>query len=417
MIKKITPSNIKQHTECVGSFALSYDIPYPPSSPQALSGTETSLLLEKTLPLYFDKSFNILKPDFKDTAGTEITEDSRLLRVLEVVDFLKNWRNEVLEVYPEAQFIYFAQEINLNCFKLANGYLIGKPDIVIAWSCSNLINISVFDLKDGQTPVYADNNPQLLCYSAGLINQLMYEFNYPLNKFNFIHNTILQPRINNYSSTVLQLEELKEKIKELKSKAEESYSLVDKPLEIVYQKLSPSESACKYCLAKTRCPAILDVNKDVLLPVVNDNKIVSAPVFIDSLSKAQKINILKYSKILEEVIEIVKKDIKSKMLAGEEFEDFKLVKSRSDIDTWNSDVSYRVLGLKELGVEAFKQTEKTCTEIKQEVKKLKKEQEFNDLNLISKKSFGIAVALKNDKRKEIAFEDINLENDFDIIEE
>ena len=65
--------------------------------------------------------------------------------------------------------------------------------------------MEVIDLKYGKgVPVYADYNPQLMLYGLGALNK--YYFMYEIES---VKLTVVQPRLNNISSFLISVEELR----------------------------------------------------------------------------------------------------------------------------------------------------------------------------------------------------------------
>lgn len=98
--------------------------------------------------------------------------------------------------------------------------------------------IIVIDLKTGMgVPVSAENNSQLMMYALGAIEM----FSLTHGEFDRARLVISQPRINNDSEWIVSIDDLKAFGETIKN---------------VPTSLNPNEKTCRWCAAKSTCPAI-----------------------------------------------------------------------------------------------------------------------------------------------------------------
>lgn len=112
--------------------------------------------------------------------------------------------------------------------------------------------IVVIDLKSGMRLVHADDNRQCTMYG----DAALLEHDLVSGPFKTVRNVIVQPRKNHVSEEVLTVEELAERVEELRSAAravQDARAHKDTDLSAY---LNPSEKACAYCKAKATCPAL-----------------------------------------------------------------------------------------------------------------------------------------------------------------
>lgn len=123
--------------------------------------------------------------------------------------------------------------------------------------------ITIIDLKYGRgVVVHADRNKQLMIYALAA-----YSTYNLLRNFTKIRLVISQPRVNHLSEYTLTVEELLAFGEEVGQAAERvreaSDALTDGP-KVPEKFLNPGEEQCRFCEAKTYCPA---VSKKVFLTV------------------------------------------------------------------------------------------------------------------------------------------------------
>jgi RecB family exonuclease len=212
---RLSASRTERFMACPGSVRLEAQMPYEPAGEAAADGTAIHELAERIF-----RGEEIDDPDVKP---------EHLAMAQEYVDFINN-----LVEKPRKKLI----EVNVDAgLKSLHPSLGGTADAVLV-DGDHLI---ICDLKTGRVPVEAKDNKQLLTYALGVMRQ----FNAPASIQCTMH--IFQPRAGHSKWTVSGVDLITHG-HELKKAAELALS-PDAPV-------IPSPDACKYCKAKTICPAM-----------------------------------------------------------------------------------------------------------------------------------------------------------------
>ena len=239
----------------------------------------------------------------------------------------------------------------------------------------------IFDLKYGQgVPVDAVENTQAQLYALGFYNELKC-----LDVIKSFKIHIVQPRIFNYSSWEITLDDLV-KFGEYASKKANEALAPNAPR-------TPGEKQCKWCNARHHCPELMEVTEKTLLENfenLNDKNVVLKKP--DQLNDKQLKLILDNKKLIEGFLESVEQHVYDKVVNGEKFEGYKFVEGRSN-RKWNGKAE-EVLKNK-LGEDAY---EKKLIGITAAGKKLKKD-EVEELTYKPEGKLQLVPA--SDKRKEV----------------
>lgn len=133
--------------------------------------------------------------------------------------------------------------------------------------------MEVIDLKYGKgVPVYADYNPQLMLYGLGALNK--YDFMYEIES---VKLTVVQPRLNNISSFLISVEELRKWANDvLKPQAELAFSGEGE--------LNAGEW-CKFCAVKNKCRALYEKQIELAKYEFKEPKLLSDEEVADILGR------------------------------------------------------------------------------------------------------------------------------------
>jgi len=235
----------------------------------------------------------------------------------------------------------------------------------------------IFDLKYGRgVEVSAVENTQAQLYALGFYNELKC---LDIIKSFKIH--IVQPRIFNYSSWEITLDDLV-KFGEYASKKANEALAPNAPR-------TPGEKQCKWCNAKATCPALKKHTEETILKSFDD---LNKDIMFNELNDEQLKLILDNKNLIEDFLKSVEQYIYDRVLNGEKFEGYKLVEGRSN-RKWVDDAE-EILKNK-LGEDAY---EKKLIGITAAGKKLKKD-EVEELTY--KPEGKLQLVLASDKRKEV----------------
>lgn len=238
----------------------------------------------------------------------------------------------------------------------------GHVDNVV-WDDEEWI-LHVIDLKTGASKVDVMNNPQLLCYTYGVITSLhaLCGVSYDQVKKIVIH--VFQygtGYIVEYTPT-----ELYQQITKIRFKVEGAYNIYNRETEPQFHELEENKY-CIWCKAKRNCPVILKSIKEKaqvnlsMLEVITDESPQVSPALptVELLSDEQKIKIIKYKKLIEALIEDVEEDLIDRLEKGEVIEGVAL-KQGKEVREW---VSPAVVEkeLRDLGVKPYEEKLITIT--------------------------------------------------------
>jgi hypothetical protein len=214
--------------KCPGSIQLSGRGPAQIESKYALEGTKAHEMLEEKLRQYISigKYFYTNDNDNKDMADS----------VSECISYVKN----ILDNFPGAQ-IYIEQELKMRDFLFDFGgtvdILIYEPTMGILW---------VIDFKYGAGEVVEiTNNTQIKSYALLAINNLK------LNPLMII-GVIIQPRAFHEEGRIRETTWSYEDVNSFFLEINKSIQKCEKP----DAPLIPGQSQCRWCPAKSICPAV-----------------------------------------------------------------------------------------------------------------------------------------------------------------
>lgn len=257
-------------------------------------------------------------------------------------------------------------------------YNTGTADAVII----SVNTLHIIDFKYGVgVSVAAYQNTQMLLYAMGIYNSLK-------NK-DVIHEIVLhivQPRINNFDKWSLTVKELSWWEGYIKAKAE--IALRDDAPRI------PHENACKWCKAKTTCPAIYDFTVDVMESTYEDVKDAQIKVLLDN------------SKMIKNYLNSLEEKVFEKLSMGKPFPGYKLVEGRN-MRKIKSETEDKLVEL--LGEKAYIKSLIRVTDLERLVDK----ETLNTFVKVSKSK--PVMVTKNDKRKAIEVQEFDFTDDENIL--
>lgn len=241
----------------------------------------------------------------------------------------------------------------------------------------------VIDLKYGKgKEVEAENNTQAICYALGVHSD--HAWLYDIDKY-VIH--IYQPRIGNFSTWELSLDELMKWGEFIANQAMLCLS-PDAPF-------NPGEKQCQWCKAKATCPALHQFTQATIS--ADFDMIDEALTSPDKVSDERLKVVMQSKKLIEGYLQAVEDHIKDKLKSGEPFPGYKLVAGRS-MRKYRDEEEAQIKLIALLGDGAF---EKTLLSPAKAEKALgtKRKKELNDI--VIKPEGAPTLAQESDKRKSI----------------
>lgn len=211
----------------------------------------------------------------------------------------------------------------------------GTSDAII---CSEPV-LHVVDLKYGKgVAVDATNNEQGMLYALGAY--ALYESIY---EFETVNIAIVQPRLDSISEWSISVPDLLKWGEWASQRANEALNNPNAPR-------TPGESQCKWCKAKSECPALLKVTHEATIVHFDDET--GQPPSPEKLTDSQLRFILDNKTLIESFLKAVEDRVSEQLLEGKAFEGYKIVEGRS-LRQW-SDENQAVLALTDLlGDEAY----------------------------------------------------------------
>lgn len=384
---KLSASGSSKWLNCAGSVEAESKLPNK-SSIYAEEGTLAHELADICLKNYIESIFGS-KPyvthiplDIKyksplDRIGETIKceSDGKVISTIvtdEMAKFVQEYIDYVLAHETKNSQLYTEDRVDFSNV-VPDGF--GTMDAAILDYDTGICHI--FDLKYGQgVSVDAVENTQAQLYALGFYNELKC-----LDVIKSFKIHIVQPRIFNYSSWEITLDDLV-KFGEYASKKANEALAPNAPR-------TPGEKQCKWCKAKATCPALKKYTEDTILSTFED---LNKDIMTNKLNDEQLKLILDNKNLIEDFLKSVEQYIYGRVLTGEKFEGYKLVEGRSN-RKWVDDAE-KVLKNK-LGEDAY---EKKLIGITAAVKKLKKD-EVEELTY--KPEGKLQLVPDSDKRKEV----------------
>ncbi len=306
----------------------------------------------------------------------------------EMADYVQEYIDYVL-MYENSQTTKFIEERVDFSHVAPEGF--GTLDAALI----NPVNkrVHIFDLKYGRgVRVDAENNTQGLLYLLGFCEQYKFMIDEP-EKFSYTVN-IVQPRLNNITSWILDYDELMERSEWIKERAKLTLSDT--------AERTAGESQCRWCKAKGDCPELYRFTQEVLAS--DFDNLDANPLSESKLTNKQKRILLDNASLIDSFVSSVRESVYNKISNGDKFEGYKLVEGRSN-RKWNDDAE--AVLLKHLGEYAYN---KKLIGVTEASKKLTKD---DIAGIIYKPKGKVTLVPETDKRKPIKF--VGTENDFDTI--
>lgn len=255
--------------------------------------------------------------------------------------------------------------------------------------------LSVVDYKYGKgVEVSAKNNPQMMLYALGAIEQFNFLFD-----FDTVEMCIFQPRLDAISEFSLSVDELLDYAENtIKPRAK---------MAIAGEGDYIPGDHCRFCRAKAKCRALMTFTEATLMKDfddISDGTLVEA----SELTNEEIAHTLPAAAIIRGWLDAVESYALGSILNGEEIPGYKAVESRTRRSYTDEKEVVKVLeenGYE--GSEIFKSTVKTITEMEKQLGKKK----FQELlgGLVQKPKGKPTIAPLSDKR-----ENYRLEDEFEV---
>lgn len=246
----LSPSGAARWSRCPGSVVL--EAPFPnDTSKYARWGTAAHELASWCLE-HSGKEPQVWNPaNAKGYLGRIIHVEGHDIEVdMEMADCVNTYVAHVEEYWEPGDILLVEQSVPLEHITGEKGAT-GTSDVIIIKPKRR--EIVCIDLKGGAgVEVYADDNEQTTMYIGGALE----EHDLFHGPFEWATSVIVQPRRDHISEERITVGELRERLEKLSNAARRAMSLVEAPGIFPPGRLNPGEKQCRFCRAKSVCPAL-----------------------------------------------------------------------------------------------------------------------------------------------------------------
>lgn len=306
---KLSPSGAHRWMACPGSVTL--EAPFPDTSSEfAAEGTLAHEVAAKCLDSGLDPAALIGKEFNVD--GFNFVVDQSMAD--HVADYMK-----LVREYAEGGQLLVEKRVGIGHLTGEEGAGGTSDAIIIKGS-----EIIVIDLKYGMgVRVDADDNPQLMMYALGALNE--YDL---IGDFDTVTMVIHQPRLNHVSEYSITVEQLLAFADDVVHAAEK--------IRWENPTFNPGEKQCKFCKAKATCPALRAEMAEVVggaSDLSDFADMIPQEVSPDTSDNYLPIAMSKVD-MIEQWCKAVRAETERRLLAGQPVTGYKLVQGRAGNRDW-----------------------------------------------------------------------------------
>ncbi|MEO0624104.1 MAG: DUF2800 domain-containing protein [Pseudomonadota bacterium] len=222
---RLSPSGAHRWMRCPGSIAASEGKPDDPGE-AALEGTRAHEIAERVLK----QGLTSATEAFEDAFGPDDKE-----MAIAVDRYV-----ELVRAEPGDHF--YEERVSLEGYVPGGG---GTADTIVL--SPDGYRLSVMDLKYGYERVDAEENPQLMSYGLGALE----DFSFLSDDIEEVRLTIVQPRLDHVSTWSIRADDLRQWGQEVLAPAARAVDAPDAPR-------VPGKEQCKFCPAKGVCGAFAE---------------------------------------------------------------------------------------------------------------------------------------------------------------
>jgi hypothetical protein len=301
---------------CPGSVALEAAFP-DQSSSYAAEGTLAHTLASDCLEHPAGKHPSQRIGEQHDVDGYIFTVDQTM------ADYVDDYCRLVRD-YGERGLLLVEQRVPIGHLTGEQGAT-GTSDAIVVDTANRVL--FVIDLKYGMGVKIDADSEQLKMYALGALQQCD-----QLAEFEQVCMVIHQPRLNHVSEHWLPVADLRA-FKQQAAEAAEAARQPDAPL-------VPGEKQCRFCKAKSTCPALRAEVTDIVSGSATLDEFVTPDMTTGDnyLSMA-----MSKVELVEHWCSAVRAEVARRLLAGQSVDGFKLVEGKRGNRKWNSDAEVEAL--------------------------------------------------------------------------
>jgi len=324
---RLSPSSAERWMTCPGSVALCDGIP-DHGSDYADEGTAAHFLAAECLSIGRHPSEFLGQSIVVDkTGGTGFDAENGQWEVdVDMAGHVNHYVQAVRTHAKDCQFLAVEVAVPIGVFTGEEGAT-GTADAIVITGGGEL---QVHDLKYGQgVRVSADRNKQLLLYALGA-NEL-YGMAYEYDRVRIaIHQPRVGPAISEWTCTLEDLAVFAEEVVRAANLVMVATNSQGQYGEWGTSNLNPSEDACRWCRAKTQCPALTAVVQEMTSLDFDD---LDKPLAVE-IGGPTLGNQMRAVPLVEQWCKAVRAEVERELFAGNPVDGFKVVQGRRGDRAW-----------------------------------------------------------------------------------
>ena len=307
---KLSPSGASRWMACPGSVALEAQCPTDTAGAHAAEGTLAHTLASDYLEHAGGKHPSQRIGQQHDVDGFSFTVDEIMADYVD--DYIRLVRD-----YAKRGMLLVEQRVPIGHITGEEGAT-GTSDAIVVDNANRVL--FVIDLKYGMgVRVNAADNEQLMLYALGALEHCE-----QLGSFDEVCMVIHQPRLNHVAEHWMTVSDLLA----FKDKASAAAEATRKP----DPRLEPGETQCKFCKAKSICPALQALTEETVDHIA---PAASADDFADLGDNSLSIAMGRVD-LIEQWCRSIRAEVERRLVAGEDVPGYKLVEGKRGNRAWKS---------------------------------------------------------------------------------
>jgi hypothetical protein len=330
---KLSPSGAHRWMTCPGSVVLEAE--YPDSnSIYAREGTAAhelaALVLqrEKVNAQYYANQI-VEFDDHGEMVDWRVTQ--------EMADYVDDYIKLVRDL-AKGKTLYVESKVPIGHLTGEEGAT-GTSDVVIIDVANR--NLSIVDLKYGMgVRVEATDNPQLMMYALGAL-----ELYGVLCDFDTVSMYIHMPRLNYVGECHMTTEDLlnfADEVRAAANIASDARDVIAQNGNLDWMYLNPGEKQCRFCKAKSTCPALRAEVADIVGGAAMLDEFMPEVPDMQTGDNYLSMAMAKVG-LVEDWCKGVRAEVERRLLAGQKIDGFKLVEGRKGNRKWANEAEVEAL--------------------------------------------------------------------------